>query len=125
MQAQSQRQAANLKATAKQRGQAGLPPTLSLAAALPEHGKGAPVKRRDMKSDVSAAGHPARQGLHAALQQDKPPESLQLVGSHSSLWQAECCHQSRGLLLFRETYQLGRRQESHAAKCQAYLLLMP
>lgn len=84
-QAQSQRQAANLKATAKQRGQAGLPPTLSLAAALPEHGKGAPVKRRDMKSDVSAAGHPARQGLRAALEQDKPSVSLQLVGSYSSL----------------------------------------
>ena len=65
VQAQSQRQAANLKATAKQRGQAGLPPTLSLAAALPEHGKGAPVKRRDMKSDVSAAGPPVRRGVHA------------------------------------------------------------
>ena len=84
VQAQSQRQAANLKATAKQRGQASLPPTLSLAAALPEHGKGAPVKRREMKSDVSAAD-PARHGLPAALQQRQPSVSLQVVGSESSL----------------------------------------
>ena len=29
-----------------------LPPTLKLAASLPEHGKGAPTKRRELKLDV-------------------------------------------------------------------------
>ena len=29
-----------------------LPPTLKLAASLPEHGKGIPTKRRELKADV-------------------------------------------------------------------------
>ena len=50
-------QLANLKAAAKAGGGAGaLPPTLRLAAALPQHGKGRPAKRRELKEEVRAGG---------------------------------------------------------------------
>lgn len=53
MKAQHKRQVANIKASAKTTGSSGaLPPTLKLAAALPEHGKGKPTKRKEMKDDV-------------------------------------------------------------------------
>jgi regulator of ribosome biosynthesis len=45
-----QQQLANLKGAAK--GGAALPPTLRLAAALPEKGRGKPTKRKDMKDEV-------------------------------------------------------------------------
>ena len=53
---QDKRQLANLKAGAKAGGKGALPPTLRLAAALPEHGRGPPVKRRELKGEVCAAG---------------------------------------------------------------------
>lgn len=43
---------ANLKAAAKAGGKAALPPTLRLAASLPEHGRGKPLKHRDYKDEV-------------------------------------------------------------------------
>ena len=55
--AQAGRQLANAKASAKMMGErapapAALPPTLQLAAALSEHGRGRPVKGRAMRDDV-------------------------------------------------------------------------
>ncbi len=55
--AQAGRQLANAKASAKTMGArapapAALPPTLQLAAALSEHGRGRPVKGRAMRDDV-------------------------------------------------------------------------
>ena len=57
---------ANLKAGAKARGggELALPPTLRLAAALPRHGKGAPVKARDARPALKAAA--ATAGVAAA-----------------------------------------------------------
>ena len=124
VQAQSQRQAANLKATAKQRGQAGLPPTLSLAAALPEHGKGAPVKRREMKSDVSAAGRPVRHGLHAALQHDKPYERLQFVGSPSSLTVGRVLPPAQKCAAVQADISIWQTAGVPSDKCQAHHLLL-
>jgi hypothetical protein len=50
---QAKQQLANAKAAAK----AGtLPPTLRLAAALPEHGKGRPAKRKEMRDEVGRLG---------------------------------------------------------------------
>jgi regulator of ribosome biosynthesis len=49
----AKRQLANMKANAKAGdGQVQLPPTLKLAASLPEHGKGRPIKRKDMHNEV-------------------------------------------------------------------------
>lgn len=53
MAAQEGRQLKNMKASDKIHGKPTLPPTLKLAASLPEHGKGVPTKRRELKSDVS------------------------------------------------------------------------
>lgn len=54
--AQAARQLANAKASAKAMGARApppvLPPTLQLAASLPEHGRGRPVKRREIRDDV-------------------------------------------------------------------------
>lgn len=50
---QEKQQLANLKAAAKAGGAAALPATLRLAAALPEHGKGRPAKRKELKGEVS------------------------------------------------------------------------
>ncbi len=50
---QEKQQLANLKAAAKAGGAGALPPTLRLAAALPEHGKGRPAKRKELKGEVS------------------------------------------------------------------------
>lgn len=47
----AKQQADNLKAAVKAGGS--LPAALKLAAALPSHGKGAPVKRKELKDDVS------------------------------------------------------------------------
>ena len=47
---QAKQQLGNLKAAAK--AGATLPPTLRLAAALPEHGKGRPVKRKEYQGEV-------------------------------------------------------------------------
>lgn len=47
------RQLANAKVALKNAGQGAVPPTLKLAAALPEHGKGQPVKRTELRNDVS------------------------------------------------------------------------
>ena len=58
--AQAGRQLANAKASAKAMGVRGsaapaaLPPTLQLAASLPEHGRGRPVKRKEIRDDVHA-----------------------------------------------------------------------
>ncbi len=49
---QEKRRLANLKAAAKAAGTEALPPTLKLAASLPQHGKGRPVKRKELKYDV-------------------------------------------------------------------------
>lgn len=50
---QEKQQLANLKAAAKAGGSGALPSTLRLAAALPEHGKGRPTKRKELKGEVS------------------------------------------------------------------------
>ena len=52
MKKQQKQQLGNLKAAAKAGGTAVLPPTLRLAAALPEHGKGRPAKRKELHSEV-------------------------------------------------------------------------
>ena len=49
---QEGRQLKNKQASDKIHGKPVLPPTLKLAASLPEHGKGAPTKRRELKADV-------------------------------------------------------------------------
>lgn len=49
---QAKQQLTNLKAAAKAGGTAALPPTLRLAATLPEHGKGRPVKRKELHGEV-------------------------------------------------------------------------
>ena len=51
--AQEGRQLKNMKASDQVHGKPALPPTLKLAASLPEHGKGVPTKRRELKTDVS------------------------------------------------------------------------
>ena len=52
--ATEKRQIKNAKAALKTAGPgAPLPPTLKLAASLPEHGKGKPAKRKEMQDDVS------------------------------------------------------------------------
>ena len=50
---QEGRQLKNKQASDKIHGKPVLPPTLKLAASLPEHGKGVPTKRRELKADVS------------------------------------------------------------------------
>ncbi|KAL6769428.1 hypothetical protein ACKKBG_A30970 [Auxenochlorella protothecoides x Auxenochlorella symbiontica] len=52
---QEKAQLANLKAAAKSGGKGALPPTLRLAAALPEHGRGRPVRHKDYKQELKAA----------------------------------------------------------------------
>ena len=49
---QEGRQLKNKQASNKIHGKPVLPPTLKLAASLPEHGKGVPTKRRELKADV-------------------------------------------------------------------------
>jgi regulator of ribosome biosynthesis len=49
---QGDRQLANLKNAVKEGGKGALPATLRLAAALPEHGRGKPTKRKEMLSDL-------------------------------------------------------------------------
>lgn len=49
---QEGRQLKNKQASDKIHGKPVLPPTLKLAASLPEHGKGVPTKRRELKADV-------------------------------------------------------------------------
>ena len=49
---QEGRQLKNKQASDKIHGKPILPPTLKLAASLPEHGKGVPTKRRELKADV-------------------------------------------------------------------------
>ncbi|KAK9810312.1 hypothetical protein WJX72_008404 [[Myrmecia] bisecta] len=61
---QDKRQLANLKQQVKLGGSAVLPATIKLAAALPEHGKGKPVKRKEMKADL--AGASLRAGVSTA-----------------------------------------------------------
>ena len=57
---QARQELANLKNAAKVGGAAALPPTLRLAAALPEHGKGRPVKRKELKGEVRGRGRGGR-----------------------------------------------------------------
>ncbi len=52
---QEGRQLKNKQASDKIHGKPVLPPTLKLAASLPEHGKGVPTKRRELKADVSVS----------------------------------------------------------------------
>ncbi|KAL0031736.1 hypothetical protein WJX79_004189 [Trebouxia sp. C0005] len=56
---QEGRQLKNKQASDKIHGKPMLPPTLKLAASLPEHGKGVPTKRRELKADVKSASHQA------------------------------------------------------------------
>ena len=46
-------QLANVKHSLKTAGRGSVPPTLKLAASLPEHGRGKPSKRKELKQDVS------------------------------------------------------------------------
>jgi regulator of ribosome biosynthesis len=48
-------QLANLKNAHKQGGKGALPATLKLAATLPEHGRGVPSKRKELKSELKTA----------------------------------------------------------------------
>lgn len=48
------RELANVKNTLKKVGKNAVPSALKLAASLPEHGRGKPVKRKDLKDDVSS-----------------------------------------------------------------------
>lgn len=55
------RELANVKNTLKKVGKSAVPTTLKLAASLPEHGKGMPVKQKDLVGDVSLQSqHPAQ-----------------------------------------------------------------
>lgn len=56
---QTTQQLANLKVAAKQGGKAALPSTIKLAASLPEHGKGRPVKRKDLRGELKSASRQA------------------------------------------------------------------
>jgi regulator of ribosome biosynthesis len=56
---QDKRQVANLKNAVKAGGAGALPPTLRLAAALPEHGRGAPARRRELQPELKAASRQA------------------------------------------------------------------
>ena len=68
MKKQAKAQLSNLKAAAKAGGKGALPPTLRLAAALPEHGKGKPVKRKELAGEVRAApATPAAPAVATAL----------------------------------------------------------
>ena len=53
--AAGKRELANKKTALKAAGKGAVPSTLKLASTLPEHGKGRPVKRKELKDDVSAA----------------------------------------------------------------------
>jgi regulator of ribosome biosynthesis len=56
---QGKREVANAKAAVKAGGPSALPPTLRLAASLPEHGKGKPTKRADMHPELRSAARQA------------------------------------------------------------------
>ena len=71
---QAGRQLKNKQASDKIHGQPVLPPTLKLAATLPEHGKGVPTKRRELKADVGR-GFPVVP-LSALLCEIGPPAKL-------------------------------------------------
>jgi regulator of ribosome biosynthesis len=79
---QAKQQLANAKAAAK----AGtLPPTLRLAAALPEHGKGRPAKRKEMRDELKsatlqAAVSTASMGKFDRLARGEKPEDRQPRG---------------------------------------------
>jgi len=47
------RELANVKNALKKAGRGAVPPTLKLAASLPEHGRGRPSKKMELKDDVS------------------------------------------------------------------------
>lgn len=70
--AQEGRQLKNLKNSDKVHGKPALPPTLKLAASLPEHGKGAPTKRRELKTDVSALTGMMHWMVHSELRDYLP-----------------------------------------------------
>jgi hypothetical protein len=50
---QQKQQLGNLKVAAKAGGAGALPPTLRLAATLPDHGKGQPAKRKELHAEVT------------------------------------------------------------------------
>lgn len=52
---QERQQVQNLKASVKAGGAGALPPTLRLAASLPEYGRGKPTKRKDLHPELKAA----------------------------------------------------------------------
>ena len=73
---QDARQLANLKAAAKEGGTEALPATLKLAASLPEHGKGKPMKRKEMLPEL------VKTSKHVAV-------STASVGRHDKVVQGE------------------------------------
>lgn len=85
--AQDKRQLDNLKTTARAGGAAALPSTLRLAATLPEHGKGRPVKRKELHDDVwtptSRPANPCCKG-HCL-----PSSALHLESTHSTIWECK------------------------------------
>lgn len=56
---QQKQQLTNLKGAVKAHGKGVLPPTLKLAAALPEHGRGKPEKRKEMEPELRVASRQA------------------------------------------------------------------
>lgn len=52
--ATEKRQLANTKSALKKGGKRAVPPTLKLAAELPERGRAPPNKRKELKDDVSS-----------------------------------------------------------------------
>ena len=52
---QETQQLSNLKSAVKSGGKGALPATLKLAAALPDHGRGKPTKRKEFKAEIKTA----------------------------------------------------------------------
>ena len=84
---QEDQQLKNLKASAKAGGNAALPPTLKLAAALPEHGRGRPSKRKELHSELKAitrqvTASTASMGRYdRAVAGENPKERARAIGS--------------------------------------------
>ncbi|KAI3432831.1 hypothetical protein D9Q98_010415 [Chlorella vulgaris] len=82
---QQKQQLANVKAAVKAGGMAALPPTLRLAAALPEHGKGRPAKRKELHDELKsatkqAAVSTASMGKFDRMARGEKPEDRQVRG---------------------------------------------
>ncbi|KAI3432847.1 hypothetical protein D9Q98_010431 [Chlorella vulgaris] len=96
---QQKQQLANLKAAVKAGGMAALPPTLRLAAALPEHGKGRPAKRKELHDELKSATKQAAVSTASMGKFDRiargekpaaPASAAAVQAVLSRLWRANC-----------------------------------